>query len=208
MNDTFYFVSNYNYPLDWLSEYTDRFEVWDRSNDESFTSMLPQEKVRKVENKGSDWYDKLGWIVENYDNLPETIMLVKGNLWKYISKPEFGNLRHNTCFTPLLTPHHKTYYPVCFYDQRGQYNEINNLWFLNSHPCKCNPLELMDLLGITEQKYVKFAPGSNYIVTKEVIHTKPKSFYGKLRSYLEWDVYPGEAQIIERGIYNIWKNAE
>jgi hypothetical protein len=62
----------------------------------------------------------------------------------------------------------------------------------------------MKLLGIYGLDYVPFAPGSNYILPKETILKHPKELYEKLRSYLDWTVYPGEAQIIERGLYTLW----
>jgi hypothetical protein len=54
-------------------------------------------------------------------------------------------------------------------------------------------------------EYLPFAPGSNYILPKENILKHSKDHYQKLRSFLEWDVYPGEAQILERGLYTLWK---
>lgn len=193
-----YVLSRYNHDISWLKDYTDDYILYDRSVEPLKGSII-------MPNIGSDWYDKLSYIIDNYNNLPNTIILIKANLFKYISKEEFDEVRENQIFTPLLTKHHKTYIPTCFYSDDGMYNELNDLWYLGSHPCKHNPWELMKLLGIDESFYVKFAPGSNYIVTKEVIHKYPVDFYVKIRSYLDWDIYPGEAQIIERGIYNVWQ---
>jgi len=53
-------------------------------------------------------------------------------------------------------------------------------------------------------EFVPFAPGSNYILPRENILKHSKKFYELLRSYLEWDRYPGEAQIMERGLYTLW----
>jgi len=53
-------------------------------------------------------------------------------------------------------------------------------------------------------KYIKFAPGSNYIVTRDNILKHPKSFYEKLRHYIDYGPTPGEAQIIERFLYTLW----
>ena len=60
-------------------------------------------------------------------------------------------------------------------------------------------------LGILNMDFVPFAPGSSYIVPKENILKHPKGLYEYFRGLLEWDRYPGEAQIIERGIYTFWK---
>jgi hypothetical protein len=85
----------------------------------------------------------------------------------------------------------------------GLYHEINNYWYLKSHPAK-RKKELVDFLGIKYKLYLAFAPGSNYIVPRENILKHSKDFYIKLRSFLDWTVYPGEAQIIERSLYYIW----
>lgn len=190
-------LSRYNHDISWIDEYTDDFILYDRSEKPHPGSIV-------MPNIGSDWYDKLTYIIDNYDNLPDTIILIKANLFKYVTKTEFDHIKDNQVFTPILTQMHHTYFPVCFYSQDGMYNELNDGWYLGSHPCKCNPLELMDLFGIVEKKYVKFAPGSGYIVPRSVIHRKSKEWYGIIREYLKHDVYPGEAQIVERGIYNIW----
>ncbi len=126
-------------------------------------------------------------------------------MFKFITPEEFNEVKDTTKFTPILTQHHKTYLPVCYYEN-GLYHEINNYWYLEAHPCKSQQ-SMLDLLQLLNNVtlYHKFAPGSNYILPKENILQHTKVFYMKLRSFLEWDRYPGEAQIIERNLYHIWK---
>lgn len=211
INDSFLVVSNYNYPLDWVLQYSNEYFVMDRSESPVFTSMLPPERVKYVANVGSDIYDKFWWIESNYDNLPEVVIMTKGNVWKYITKPEFEAVMNNKEFTPLLTKNHKEkmcdWNPTklfCFY-RDGIYWEYNNLWYLSAHPIKYHPHPLMELLGIDKMEYVPFAPGSGYVVPRENIRKHPKEFYREIRGYLDWAVYPGEAQLVERALYTIWK---
>lgn len=194
-----YVISRYNHDTDWISEYTSDYVLYDRSEE-----PLPDSIV--VPNIGSDIYDKFSFIIDNYDNLPDVAVYTKCNLFKYITKDEFDKVKDNKTFTPLLTQNHKVYEPVCRYVD-GIYEEINNMWYLGSHFCKNKmiPYELQEILGIGDKDYVQFAPGSNYILPRENILKHSKEFYIKLRSYLEWDRYPGEAQIMERGLYNLWK---
>lgn len=198
--------SNYNFTPDWIKDYYDDYLIYDRSDSKNYLKDFPQDKIIYVENKGSDIYDKFGWIVENYENLPDIVLLSKSNLFKYITKEEFDRVKENKVFTPLLTQNHKTYMPVCYYEN-GMYYEINNFWYLTAHKPKNEQAveELSDMLGLRNLKYVPFAPGSNYILPKENILKHPKEFYEKLRSYLDWAIYPGEAQIIERGLYLLWR---
>lgn len=194
-----FIISRYNHDLRWLSEYTDDYVLYDRSE-------KPLEGSIVVPNIGSDIYDKFTYIIDNYDNLPEIAVYTKANLFKYISKEEFDFLIKKQEFTPLLTQNHKTYSDanglVCYYEN-GMYYERNNAWYLTQHPARST--ELFYLLDLKDKPYLGFAPGSNYILPKTNILKHSKAFYEKLRSYLEWTIYPGEAQIIERSLWYLWK---
>jgi len=193
-----YIISRYNHDLSWLKDYSNEYVLYDRS-------AIKTPGAIQVPNIGSDLFDKFTFIIENYENLPEVAVYTKANLFKYITKEEFDRVKENKTFTPLLTQYHKTYLPVCWYEN-GMYCEVNNYWYLGAHPCQSWSTfnGLVDLLGIRYMNYLEFAPGSNYILPRENILKHPKSFYEKLRSYLDWAVYPGEAQIIERGLYTLW----
>lgn len=195
-----FILSRFEHDISWLKEYTDDYILYDRSE-------KPLDRSIIVPNIGSDIYDKLSYIIDNYDNLPDVAVYTKANLFKYITKEEFDEVKDNNCFTPLFTKSHKTYLPICYYDEKGMYRELNNFWYLNSHPCKSQEsmLELLELLN-NNCLYHSFAPGSNYILTKENILQHTKVFYMYLRSFLEWDVYPGEAQILERNLAHIWQS--
>jgi len=188
--------------MSWVQEYAETAIIYDRSDDPIPGSII-------VPNLGSDLADKLHFIITNYNNLPPASVYTKANLFKYITKEEFSKVKDNSFFTPLLTKDHKVYKDdkgkdVCYYDN-DIYWEINNMWYLNGHPVKHDPKEIQAFMGIDKLEYVPFAPGSNYILTASDIHKHPVDFYIKLHSYLDWAVYPGECQIIERGLYTIWR---
>jgi hypothetical protein len=194
-------ISRYNHDISYLKEYTDDYVLYDRSEE-----PLPEAIV--VPNIGSDLYDKLTYIIDNYDSLPDVAVYTKANLFKYISKEEFDQVKDNKTFTPLLTKNHKVYDdesgPVCFYDNQGMFNEVNNFWYLYPHPAKFAPI-IIDFFNMKERLYNAFAPGSNYILPKENILKHSKETYIKLRSCLDWDVYPGDAQLLERNLYYLWQ---
>ena len=194
-----YVIARYNHDASWIKEYTNDWVIYDRSE-----VPLDWDNVITVPNIGTDWWDKLGWIIDNYEALPDVVLLSKCNIFKYITPEEFEDIRYNQTLTPILTKNHKTTPGVSYYSEDGLYNEINNLWYLGAHPAKHDVGKLMAFLGIWGRDFVEFAPGSNYIVDKETILKHPKEDYEYLRSLLDWSVYPGEAQIIERGIYNWW----
>ena len=191
-------VSRYNQDIDYIKDYTDDVVLYDRSEE-------PIEGSIVVPNIGTDWYDKFTYIIDNYDYLPNVALYTKANLFKYITPEEFEGVKDNRTFTPLFTKHHEEKPGICGYGSDGMYEEINNQWYLGAHPTKHNVNKLMTLLGIANQEYVKFAPGSSYIVPKGNILKHSIDTYIHLKDVLEWDRYPGEGMIIERGMYNFWK---
>lgn len=191
-----FILSRYNHDISWMEDYPGEYIIYDRSDS-------PMEGAIVVPNIGSDIYDKFTYIIDNYDNLPDIAIYSKANIFKYVTKQEFDWMKDNKTFTPLLTQNHKTKMPVAYYKD-WIYWEINNRWYLSSHPARKTD-ELMELLGIKDMEYIPFSPGSNYILPKENILKHSKEHYQKLRSFLDWDVYPGEAQIMERGLYTLWK---
>ena len=172
-------ISNYNADIRWILDYTDNFIIYDRSDTDEWIKPFDPKKVIKVRNIGWDIYDKFTYIIDHYDNLPNTIILAKGNLFKYITREEFDEVCHQKSFTPLLTKNHQTKLPVAFYSEDGMYNEINNSWYLNVFPAKHFKTYNSFIWRYMKKlpKYVKFAPGSNYLVTKQNILRYPKSFY-------------------------------
>ena len=198
-----YIISRYNHDMSWVKKYTNDYVLYDRSDE-------PQKGAFVVPNIGSDIYDKLTYIIDNYDRLPDVAVYTKANIFKYITEEEFDKIKDNKTFTPILTQNHRTYSDssgqVNYYKD-GMYYERNDYWYLLEHPTKNvrHTQELKKLLGLDGLQYVPFAPGSNYIVPKENILKHSKEFYEKLRSYIDWAVYPGEAQLIERGLYLLWK---
>lgn len=203
-------ASNYNAPFDWIPEYTDDYFIFDRSDTDEFIKDIPPEQVRKVPNMGNVDYDKLTYIIENYDDLPDHFMLTKANLFKYISPEEFDQVKNNTTFTPLLTQHHNTYNDkdgaVCLYSG-GMYHERNNSWYVNEVYSKHfqDYAQFASHFHLPNPAYLVFAPGGNYIVTSDRIRRYSRDFYEELRSILDYSQLPGEAHMVERTYYTLWK---
>lgn len=191
-----YVISRFNHNLAWLSDYTRDYDLYDRSE-------RPLAGAKVVPNIGSDLYDKFCYIIDNYDNLPEVAVYTKANLFDYIKPREFEKIKNNTTFTPILSQDHHTYLPVCYYEN-NLYHEINNYFYLGSHSARYFK-EITEFFNMGDRDYNAFAPGSNYILPRENIRKHDRKVYELLRSYLEWDVYPGDAQLIERNLYYLWK---
>ena len=188
-----------DHDISWIPELTDDYLIYDRS-DCGLEKRIPRE------NLGDADFDRLTYIIDNYYNLPDVFLLIKSNLFKYISKEEFDLVKDNQVFTPLLTKNHKVYEPVCRYN--GEiYEEINNSWYLASVPAKnfSSYRDFAEAFHLPNPPYLQFAPGGNYILTRETVHKYARDFYEQLASILPYCEKPGEAQMIERSLYNIWK---
>ena len=192
-------ISRYNNDISWLNDYPNsECIVYDRSDNGTVVT-----NAIVMPNIGTDLYDKFTFIIDNYDNLPDVAVYTKANLWKYISKEEFDLVKDNQTFTPLLTKNHKVKEGVSFYKD-GMYHEINNYWYLGAHPA-WHFREITEMFEMGKREYNVFAPGSNYILPKENILKHSKEFYERLKSFLDWDVYPGDAMLLERCLYVLWK---
>ncbi len=201
---------NYNFTPDpkWIG---DDYLIYDRSDDGiNHLKDFDQTKVIKTDNMGQVDYDKLSYIIDNYDNLPDVFLWGKTNLFKYITPKEYKKLKDNQSFTPLLTQSHKTYQDnngwVCYYSE-NIYWERNDNWYLNQFPTKYfnSYKEFAHAFQLQNPPYIPFAPGGSYILTKEVIHKYSRDFYVKLMSILPYAQEPGEAQFAERSYYLLWK---
>lgn len=193
-------LTHYSGDWTWVKEFTDDYLIYNRTDEDIPNSI-------KRENIGDADYDRLSYLVDNYYDLPEIFLLSKSNLFKYITKEEFNDVKNNTDFTPLLTKNHKVYEPICRYTENGMYQEINNSWYLNTVPS----LHFKDYgefahnFRLPNPDYLTFAPGGNYILTRERVHRYGKDFYEELRSILPYCQNPGEAHFIERSYYTLWQ---
>ncbi len=202
---------NYNFTPDkeWIG---DDYLIYDRSDDGiDHLKDFDADKIIRTENMGNADYDKLWYLVDNYDNLPEVFLWGKTNLFKYISPEEYEKLKDNQEFTPLLTQNHKTYEdrngPVCFYSALMYYErnpmiftaEPNGAKYFNSYP------EWSRAFGFPNPMYLPFPPGGNYILTREKVHMYSRDLYEKMASFLPYCSQPLEAHFAERSYFNLWK---
>lgn len=203
---------NYNFTPDptWIGE---DYVLYDRSDDGiDHLKDFDQSKIITTKNEGQVDFDKLSYLVENYDNLPDVFLWGKTNLFKYITKEEYENVKDTRTFTPLLTKGHKTYSDrngvVCFY--RGEwYMERNDNWYFNRFQSKyVNSFnEWVNMFQLpSNQSYIPFAPGGNYILTKERVHKYSRDYYARMAGMLPYCREPVEAQCAERSYGLMWGN--
>lgn len=200
--DTTFVVNNYNNDTSWIQEYTDNYVIYNKGE------PIDDPKAIQTPNVGYNIFDYFTYIIDNYENLPPVMAFIKSNVFpRHMTRDEFDEKIGNNTFTPLLSKTHKTDGKINYYDAEGNYYEVNSYWYINHYlPRSLDSFEeLIDLIGIRGLPYLCFAPGANYIVPKENVLKHQKGFYEKLRSYVDYTQLPGEAHLLERVLYTIWK---
>jgi hypothetical protein len=212
---------NYNFTPDkeWIG---DDYIIYDRSDDGvDHLKDFDQTKAIKTENVGQVDYDKLYYLVDNYDTLPEVFLWGKTNLFKndpfeerhvsshiYMTKEEYDEVKDNQFFTPILTKNHRTYSDsagmVCFYEG-GIYYERNPLWYYSNYKYCKDYAEFANYMQLPNPAYLPFAPGGNYILTKECVWKYSRDYYKKMADLLPYCADPLEAHFCERSYYTLWK---
>lgn len=202
---------NYNYDPSWVLDYTDDYLIYDRSEIPVSYNGVDPDRTIITENLGHVDYDKLTYLIDYYDELPEIFYWGKVNLWKSVSKEELEAALKMNRFEPLVGKHHKTYEDkfsrVCFYDDHGMYNERNDSWYVSQLDTRYfySYHDFAKRFGLPDPEYLAFAPGGNYILTKERVWRYPPGFYEMLRDLLPYSSNPSEAHMLERTYYNLWK---
>jgi len=142
--------------------------------------------------------------------LPDVFVWGKSNLFKFVDESYFQKVLENKAFSPLLKLDHRVYKDhfgqVNFY--RGDmYYERADSWFFNATtPKHFHTWEDWCLhFGLPREAYIPFAPGGNYILTKEKVHRYSRDFYEEMRSFLPHAQRPAEAQACERSYYLMWR---
>lgn len=201
---------NYNYSPDWLKDYDFDVSMYDRSDDGVDRNLTQHGAVYNTKNWGDVDYDKLSYLVENYDTMPEIFLWGKTNLFKFVDEDYLKKALHNNVFSPLLKLDHKTYDDqfgtVCKY--RGEmYYERADSWFFNATTPKYFKTwqEWCLHFGLPQEQFIPFAPGGNYLLTKERVHRYSRNFYDEMRSFLPHTQRPAESQACERTYYMLWK---
>lgn len=200
---------NYNHTPEWLKDYDFDYILFDRSDAECLLGF-PQERIIKTENRGNVDYDKLSYLVDNYDHLPDRFLWGKSNLFKYISKSEFDQALQLPGFQPLLTQAHKTYSDrlgVVNYYQDGMYYERADDWYFNVHGAgRFNSWnEWARAFQLPNLRYIPFPPGGNFLLTRERVHRYSRDLYAKMRDTLPYTTLPVEAHCAERSYYLLWQ---
>lgn len=203
---------NYNNTPDWLLKSDLDWRMYDRSESKEFLKEFDQNKIKYTKNMGDADYDKLDFLIEYYDDLPKAFLWGKTNIHKYVDNKTLQLAINNEEFKPLLRQDHAIYsdrFGKVNYYQDGLYYERADSWYFNAGGVDKyhfnNWQEWCLHFGIPQTDYVPFAPGGNYILTKDRVHRYSRDFYEEMRTKLPHAQRPAEAQAAERSYYLLWK---
>lgn len=219
----FFLIHNFNTVPTELLEMCEDYIIYDCSSQPQVKEQLHNMglKVKDIPNTGHNITSYFSYFAENYDNLPEVICLLKGNMiGRHCSKEFFEQVYDNQSFTFLYDE--KQYWDkyakftsdgqrneegTTFLGMENVYIEKNNSWYVESseHPKKYfNDVD--DLLRFIYKKpmipqYCMFSPGACFIVRREQILRHSKEFYLNLNKLMNYGVapkFPSEAHQVER----------
>jgi len=200
-------ISNFNLDPYYLVEYAKSYTIYDQSNKSEFIRYFQKKKDGNLifsKHVGHNVIDHLRFIVENYDDLPKLICLLKGNIVsKYMNLDDFKKLINNDYYTFLFTTREyvgSTHSGNLIHP--GMLIEKNDNGYVWNSPHRyfTHLNQMLDFLFVDPvfSDFVIFSPGGGYTVERERILQYPISFWQGLILILDYDFFPCESYIVER----------
>ncbi len=226
-------ISSFNDDLSWFKEFDYPHIIYDKcckgiKKTKYFPHDLPPSNlfnrypmlnIKNGEVGGYNINEYLSYIIENYDNLPENIVFIKGNIiYRHVSLSFLKSVLDNKCFTSIeewnksYSLKHNFFNKSFFISSDGGWTEINNNWYLNKgkHPNKFfnNYCTFMNFIfeSYINPHYIRFCPGANFIVPKFHILKYDLVFYKNLKYIINYSQLSGESHILERALLSIWNS--
>jgi len=205
--DNFFVISNYNVDPENLFRYANNYIVYDQSDDPLVIEKNKAKKDSRIfsyPNTGHNHIVFFKYIVDNYDNLPERVAFLKGNVIGRHVTQEFWDKNYDNGFYTFLwqDPKFIDKPGIAYSLGSGQLIERNNNWFVtkSAHRYFTEVNQLISFLYESSffPKYNLFAPGGCYIVERERILRNPKAFYMGLIKIMDYAFFPSEVWMVER----------
>jgi hypothetical protein len=139
------------------------------------------------------------------------MLFLQGNPFDHCKKEKFDKIIYNEKFTPFESYEDLVHGHASRADIDGGYMEINDGWYISSHNntynigCKYTSYdEFMNkyFFDYSHIDWIRFTPGSQYMVEKNKILTYPKYFWKCLMDELPFNNMT-EGHIIERALLYI-----
>lgn len=204
----FFCISHFNGDIEWVSQIDKKnYIVYNKSGEK-----LPKEINHvNIRNLGYNLYSYLKFIIDNYNDLPETIVFCKDNIFRrHIEFDLFKNLLKRNTFTSMEENSHKNEFPIVLKTSDSGFTEINSSWYRNKYPRlffkDFNYFYQYIFENVEKPLFVRFAPGANYICPKNNILLRSKNFYKNLLTFVSHSQYSCESHFLERSLFVIWNS--
>ena len=197
MSNGFFVVSSYGHSnLEWLkSKSTNDYCVYLKDN--SYHKDIDEKNIVEIDNVGYNIYSYMKYIVDNYEILPDTVIFCKNNVYpRHVSEEVFKKLINRKVFTSIEDPSRWSLaYPVTMLSSDNGFMELNNSWYASHHPSKYFS-EFNDFWKFIFEcseapRYLRFAPGANYVVPKENIKLRSREFYNNIMTFVSHHQFSG-----------------
>ncbi len=214
MNTTknFFCVSFYEGDLSWVPAISNgQYHIYAKNKIDDLS--IDPEKTTVVENVGYNIYSYLKYIVDNYETMPDVVVFCKNNVFpRHVSRTIFERLALRKVFTAIEEPGRwDIRYPYSMLSSDNGFLEINNSWYTKLNPQKYfhsfDDFYSFIFRDAPRPRYLRFAPGANYVVPKQNILLRSRNFYCNLMKFCEHHQSSGESHMIERALYSIWSSA-
>jgi hypothetical protein len=178
----------------------------------SYSQENDDSRITHIDNVGYNLYSYMKFIIDNYDALPEFTVFCKNNVFpRHVSQDVFIEQSSRKVFTCIEDPSRwKLKYPGTMLSSDNGFMELNTSWYTDHHPTKYfsnfNEFYKFAFDYDSLPRYLRFAPGGNYVVPRESILLRSKSFYQNLMNFVSHHQFSGESHIVERALYIIWNS--
>ena len=204
----FFVISHFNGNLNWIKYINpSNYLIYNKGEN----ILNPNLNNIRVKNVGYNIYSYLKFIIDNYNDLPDTVVFCKDNIFpRHIKINNFLNLIKKSTFTCLEDNNPKRNFPISIQFSDNSFNEINSSWYKFEYSRKyfANYDDFYKYIFKNDFSpiFLRYAPGANYIVPKNNILSREKSFYKNLLKFVSHSQYSCESHFTERSLYIIWNS--
>jgi len=206
--ESFWCISCYEGDVSWVNNIKEGYHLYVKGDVD--VRGIPEKNVSYIDNVGYNIYSYMRFIVDHYDCLPDVVVFCKNNAFpRHIDKDKFFDLTERKSFTCIEdVGRFKLRYPKSMLSSDNGMMELNTGWYVPYYPSKyfSSFYSFWKFIFDTEDfpRYIRFAPGANYVVPKENILMRSKSFYENLMNFVSHDQFSSESHMVERVLYSVW----
>lgn len=162
-------------------------------------------------NVGFNIFTYLTYILDHYDRLPPVVVFCKNSIYpRHVKEEVFARIVARNVFTPIVDRDYwnRLAFPVSVLCGDMDYLELNDEHYVlgreGKYFSRFADFYAFVFSGVDKPTYVKFAPGANYVVPRENILLRSRSFYENLRLFVAHGQHSLESYFVERLLEAIW----